>query len=520
MKKLILSAIFAVFAPVSHNLASCATLPPPLPPNVEQVLNAITASELKGDLSFLASDTLQGRFTPSPGLEVAAEFIAAKFRAAGLEPGGDHDYFQTAEMVDRRLPTMATNLTLFSGDRALTAPAAEITIDATSAAAHLDHVPVVFLASKDPALLKGSDLQGKAVVTAEADLAKLNGDDVRAERRKARAFDQAVAASGAVLNLTVVRNKRTFVVPPRLLFMEQAAGNRAASLSVHSEELAKSVADANHPPATLSVDIPAPIDNKVVVQNVIGVLRGSDPVLSKTAVLLTAHYDHIGTVETAGQMTMHAAGDSPDRIYNGANDDGSGTVSVMEIGHALAKLPHHPKRSIVFMTFFGEERGELGSQFYGKHPIFPIGQTVADVNLEQVGRTDSTVGRQLNNASITGFDYSDVTGYLIHAGERMGIKVYRDAEASDAYFTRSDNDALAEQGVPAHTLCVAFDYPDYHGLGDEWPKVDYENMAKVDRMVALALLDIANSEKAPEWNAQNPKTEHFRAARAVSQSAK
>jgi hypothetical protein len=104
----------------------------------------------------------------------------------------------------------------------------------------------------------------------------------------------------------------------------------------------------------------------------------------------------------------------------------------------------------------------------------------------------------------------------VRAGERVGIKVYRDTEASDAYFTRSDNDALAEQGVPAHSMCVAFDFPDYHGVGDEWQKVNYENMAKVDRMVLLALLNIANSEKAPEWNRNNPKTEHFRAARAAS----
>jgi hypothetical protein len=518
MKKLILLAYMAA---ISVQLTWPETpAPPPLPAGVERALAAVSAGELKGDLSFLASDTLQGRFTPSPGLEVAAEFIASKFRAAGLEPGGDHDYFQIAEMVDRRLPVMTGDLTLFTADRALVAPPAEMTVEATSQAAHLDHAPVVFFAAKDPALLKDVDLTGKAVVAVEADLQKLSGDQMRAERRKARAFDQAVASSGALLNLTILHNKRTFTGPPRLLFMEQAAAGRTPTLAVHSEELAKFVAEAGHQAATLSVDIPAPLDNKVIVKNVIGILRGSDPLLAKTAVLLTAHYDHIGTIETAGQMSMRAAADSPDRIYNGANDDGSGTVSVIEIARALAKIQPHPKRSIVFMTFFGEERGELGSQFYGKHPVFPIGQTVADVNLEQVGRTDSTVGRQLNNASVTGFDYSDVTGFLQRAGERVGIKVYRDAQASDAYFTRSDNDALAEQGVPAHTLCVAFDYPDYHGLGDEWPKVDYENMAKVDRMVLLALFDLANSEKAPEWNAQNPKTEHFRAARAASQGGR
>jgi hypothetical protein len=137
---------------------------------------------------------------------------------------------------------------------------------------------------------------------------------------------------------------------------------------------------------------------------------------------------------------------------------------------------------------------------------------VADVNLEQVGRTDSTNGRQVNDASLTGFDYSNVTKFFEQAGRETGVRVYMDKEASGPYFTRSDNAALAEAGVPAHSLTVAFDYPDYHGLGDRWQKIDYENMARVDRMIALGVLDIANSAKAPEWNAQNPKTLPFREA--------
>jgi len=490
---------------------------PPLPPNVQNALAAVTPDELKGDLSFLASDALQGRFTPSPGLDVAAEFIASKFRAAGLQPGGDHDYFQTAKMVDRHLPTITTNLTLFAGERTVVVLAKDITVESANQAAHLAHVPVVTFTTKDAALLKGLDLAGKAVISIEGDWQNSDADHMRAEYFKIRAFNQAVAASGALLNLTVLQHKRTFFGPPRLLFADEASAPAPPSLAVVSEELTKFVNTGAHVPITLSLEIPPPQDTQLIVKNVIGILRGSDPELSKTAVLLTAHYDHIGTIDTAKGLTVGAPADSTDRIYNGANDDGSGTVSVIEIARALAKLEPRPKRSIVFMTFFGEERGELGSQFYGKHPIFPIAQTVADLNLEQVGRTDGTNGPQLNNASVTGFDYSDVTNYLIEAGKSVGINVYRDAEASDAYFTRSDNDALAQQGVPAHTLCVAFDYPDYHGLGDEWQKIDYENMAKVDRAVLLALLDIANSEKPPIWNAQNPKTEPFRAAHDAAQ---
>jgi Zn-dependent M28 family amino/carboxypeptidase len=161
------------------------------------------------------------------------------------------------------------------------------------------------------------------------------------------------------------------------------------------------------------------------------------------------------------------------------------------------------------MTFFGEEKGLLGSRYYGRHPVFPIEKTVADVNLEQVGRTDSSEGPQLSNASMTGFDYSDVGKIFKAAGEMTGIDVYKHEQNSDPFFGRSDNQALADQGVPAHTLCTAFVYPDYHGAGDHWDKIDYQNMAKVDRMVALGLIMIANNAEEPKWNEENPKAARY-----------
>ena len=487
----------------------------PMPIAVRQALAAISADELKGNLSFLASDALQGRYTPSPGLDVAAEFIASKFRAAGLEPGGEHDYFQEAEMVDRRLPNLEKSLTVYVGDRKVRVPAADIALKASGQARRFDHIPVVILPEADANQLKGLDLKGKAVLVPDSDWDQSSGEERSVGFRKLRAFERAVASSGAAAAITIVRHKQ-MASPARLLFMDEAAAERTPALSIRSDELAKLVATLTREKMTLTAEIPGPNDTKAAVKNVIGILRGSDPVLSKTAVLLTAHYDHIGTVETAGPMSMHSSLNSADRIYNGANDDGSGTVSVIEVARALANIQPRPKRSIVFMAFFGEERGELGSQFYGKHPVFPVAKTVADLNLEQLGRTDSTNGLQTNNASVTGFDYSDVTGFLERAGARLGVRVYQDTDASDEYFTRSDNEALAEQGVPAHTIAVAFDFPDYHGVGDEWQKIDYENMAKVDRMVLLALFDIANSERAPNWNAQNPKTERFRNGRMSS----
>ena len=151
----------------------------------------------------------------------------------------------------------------------------------------------------------------------------------------------------------------------------------------------------------------------------------------------------------------------------------------------------------------------IGSEYYAHHPVFPLAKTVADLNLEQVGRTDSTEGPQISNGSLTGFDYSDLTGYVQRAGERTGIKIYKNARGSDDYFAASDNFSFAEAGVPAETLCVAFDYPDYHAVGDEWQKIDYDNMAKVDRAIALAMFLMADSEQPVRWNEGNPKTSPY-----------
>jgi Zn-dependent M28 family amino/carboxypeptidase len=264
---------------------------------------------------------------------------------------------------------------------------------------------------------------------------------------------------------------------------------------------------------TLSVRLAAPNDRKVVLKNVIGILRGSDPVLKNTCVLVTAHYDHIGTGDTAGPMAVSLPKDMSDWIYNGANDDGSGTVSVIEIARAMARLNPRPRRSIVFMTFFGEELGEVGAKFYASHPIFPPDKTVADLNLEQLGRTDSASGPQIGTVTMTGYGYSDLSKFLEQAGRETGIKIYEDKEDSDEYFVRSDNEALARIGIPAHTIAVAYEFPDYHAVGDEWQKIDYGNMAKVDRMIALAVWNLANSLTAPQWNADNPKAEPFRKVR-------
>ena len=329
-------------------LGAClwAAQPLGLTPEMRIVAGHITANSLRGDVSFLASDLLEGRDTPSRGLDIAGEYIASQFRRLGLEPAGDDGYSQTV------------------------------------------------------------------------------------------------------------------VLRPE---------------------------DADSPKS----------------RNVAGILRGSDPQLKDTYVILSAHYDHLGLAQSG-----------EDRVFNGANDDASGTASVLEAANALAALHPRPKRSILFILFCGEEKGLRGSRYYAAHPLVPLEKTIADLNLEQLGRTDAPEGPQLNSANVTGFDFSDMTPILVDAGRRVGIAVTKVAEASDKYFNRSDNGPLAKAGVPAHTLSVTYEFPDYHAVGDEWQKIDYDNMAKVDQAVGIAVLRLAQASTAPHWN------ESYPAAKAYAEAAK
>ncbi len=489
---------------------------PPLPAATQSALDSISAESLRGNLSFLASDALKGRFTPSPELDVAAEFIASQFRKAGLEPGGDQSYFQTARMVKRQFGRPGA-VTVSGGTKQWIFPPADVSVSSAQGAASVNDAPIRFVSAQDPALLSAINVEGHVVVTPRSASRGLEDYGFEDPPRKRHEFARLLEEKHAIALVVVSTRAHTAnsllfeadATEPAVPVLEVSGEAAAAWLAQLEKPLHKSA--ATHESSSderISFQLPAPHDETVVLKNVVGILRGSDPALRNTAVVLSAHYDHIGTSETAGRMAMTPA-TAEDRIYNGANDDASGTVSVIEVASALAKLRPRPRRSIVFVAFFGEEIGEYGSRWFASHPPFPAADTVADINLEQVGRTDSLKGPQVGTATVTGYDFSNVTGYLKRAGKFTGIKVYKDEQGSDPFFDRSDNAQLALKGIPAHTLSTAFEYPDYHGVGDEWQKIDYQNMAKVDRMVALAVLNLANSIEPPHWNTTNLKTEKY-----------
>ena len=134
-----------------------------------------------------------------------------------------------------------------------------------------------------------------------------------------------------------------------------------------------------------------------------------------------------------------------------------------------------------------------------RHPLVPIHRTVANLNLEQLGRTDSSDGPEIAAFAFTGEDYSDLPRIVAAAAKMQGVSTYH-KDTSDDYFDRSDNYSFAAAGIVAHTLVVAFEFPDYHEVGDEAKKIDYANLAKVDRGIAAGVLAVADAAAAPKWS--------------------
>ena len=478
--------------------------PAPLAPDRASALDRISVDSLKGHLSFLASDLLEGRDTPSRGLDLAAEYIAAQFRRAGLEAIGDEGYFQTANW-DYLEPDRDGFSFEITGEAATIKLGPEDVGLVRIRQFVIDGAPLIKVDFAGWEALKPEDLRGKAVLVEIPDprmvgpaarpalIAAIGKFNDRMDQLKPAlllGIRRGSTSPGLGLLIDPEAPERTVRWPvdvPALamadpavirLFDSFAAGPIAAKVSTHLGEFKK---------------------RPVKLRNVVGLLRGSDPALKETCVMVTAHYDHLG---------VHGA-QATDRIFNGANDDGSGAVSVIEIASSLASLKDRTRRSILFVTFFGEEKGLLGSSYYGRHPIFPVDKTVADVNLEQVGRTDDSEGPRVSKAALTGFGYSGVSTAFVLAGEAEGVEVVKHPRYSDAFFGRSDNQALADLGVPAHTLCVAFQFADYHGAADHWDKVDYANMAKIDRVVARTLLALADDPTEPKWDETNPRAAKY-----------
>jgi hypothetical protein len=418
----------------------------------------ITPESLRTNISWLASDERQGRLSPSPGLDASADYLAAQFRAAGLAPGGSGgSFFQIASFAQVTPNFEGFALSVETNGRSVAVPNVLVR---SIRALDFNSEPVVVWPS--------AEVAGRVVYAGRRSL-----DDAGLEALRAK------KPALILLSGTGSRQRST-----EAALMDPDPGI-APLVRVYSRA-AEEVLRGGH--ARLTLHLAAPARKDVKLRNVAGLLRGSDPALRNSYVIVSAHYDHMGT-KPPGQG---------DRIYNGANDDASGTASLIEIAKALAADPK-PKRSVLFLALFGEEEGLLGSEYYVRHPLVPIHQTVANLNLEQLGRTDSSDGPEISTFALTGENYSDLPRMVAGAAKTQGVSTYH-KDGSDDYFDRSDNYSFAAAGIVAHTLVVAFEFADYHEVSDEANKIDYANLAKVDRGIAAGVLAVANAAEAPKWS--------------------
>jgi hypothetical protein len=221
---------------------------------------------------------------------------------------------------------------------------------------------------------------------------------------------------------------------------------------------------------------------EVTDYNLIGLVRGSDPQMRDQAVVLGAHYDHVG-------VGKPVAGDS---IYNGADDDASGVAAVLAAAQALAKAP--PKRSVIFLLTSGEEFGVLGTQWYLTRPTFPLARTIADLQVEMVGRPDSLAGGA-GKLWLTGYERSTMGESFAKAG----LPIVADPRPDFRFFERSDNIVFALRGIPAHTLSSFSLHSDYHQPSDEVERIDFAHLAQAAEVVVRATRLLAD-QPAPRWH--------------------
>jgi len=215
--------------------------------------------------------------------------------------------------------------------------------------------------------------------------------------------------------------------------------------------------------------------------NVVGIIPGTDPELSGEAVVLGAHFDHVG-------VGLPVDGDS---IYNGADDDASGTVAVLEIARALVKSP--PKRTVVILLSTAEEMGLLGTRWYLEHPVVPLEQTVADFQIEMIARPDSLAGG-FGRGWLTGYERTTMGDQLAAAGS----PIVPDPRPEMRFFFRSDNLPFAVQGIPAHTLSSYNLHDDYHTPDDEVERADMAHMAALVDAAEQAVRFLADGP-TPSW---------------------
>ena len=521
---------------------------------------AIEVRDLREWLTYIASDDLKGRAVFSEGLGLAASYIENHLREWGVRPGGDHgSYLQTVRVVGVKA-TSHSSVTVEVGGERRTFPDGEGIRFPRNAGAKqqrkLDRVEFVGYGLDVPAThsadYRNKDVSGAAVIwlgtagpsAADRSMFRLlnNRNRYATEDRQAAAVIGAGPAPGAGRRggppPAPAAGAPDFTTTERLdhLVPPSATGNDAffdflfSRASVKYADL-KKLADAGQPLPAFRLDgvtITFDINNDYEVirtqltQNVVGIIDGADSQLKSTYVALGAHYDHIGYadgeltkqpeggVRRAGAPGVVTPGHEDDRIWNGADDDGSGTVTLMAMARAFA-LGQRPKRSLLFVWHAGEERGRWGSLYYVDHPTVDLDRVVAQLNIDMIGRNRDDKASDANTTYPVGSDRisTELDGIMQAANRSLGKPMTLDYELNDpsdpeSVYMRSDHYSYAAKGIPIIFFTDAL-HPDYHANTDEVSKIEFEKMARIGELIYSTASRVANLDHAPVRDRKGPQ---------------
>jgi hypothetical protein len=491
-----------------------AVVLPPVPSTVD----SITPGELRMHLQFLASEELGGRYTLSPNFAIAARYLAAHLEAYGYKGAGEHgNFLQTFQVVSAKPDTAKSSLELTFGGKAKSYHFGDFYIPAEGgngdAQGQVVFVgPGISSASQHRDDYAGVDIKGKIVLAVAGtptgvDISRLNENE----------HGQGAARAHGAVGILQLPPQRFLDLMKNKGFQERAASRETVRLAQGSdnslpvvtlgpalaEELLaafgmdlKSAYDTKQNTQAKKLDITAKMTvaqqlTRSTTQNVAGILEGSDPVLKHEYVVFSAHYDHLKT-SPAGE------------IYPGADDDGSGTTSVLAIAHAMSL--ERPKRSVLIMFHAGEELGLLGSEYNTDYaPVVPLKQMVADLNIDMIGRSKQPGDNAAQDEHLTDAN----TVYLV-GSNRISLELHQLSEETNAQFQkmkldyyyndpnnperiyfRSDHWNYAKHGIP---IIFYFDGTsvDYHRPTDTIDKIDFTKMTKVARLVFETGWRIAN----------------------------
>jgi hypothetical protein len=506
--------LFGIIAAAS--LATAANLPLP----TAEATSSITAVDLKKHLSFLASDELGGRYTLSPSNRVAARYLASQLEAYGFKGAArDGSFFQRVPLSYRNVDRTVSRVTLNIGGIKREFNYADAFLSDTPTDTNING-GLVFVGCGVSSPKNNYDdyerlkVKGKIVVIGSGTpepLKNIRLDD--SEKGATVAFSRGAIGVINIPNaqtlltwdqLKALQTVQQLGLPPRNIVAgknlpEITAGPElikaiGKTLGKESSDLIGSSNKIQPVDLGVSAEIRLRVDVKEAppAQNVVGVLAGADPKLKDEYVVLSAHYDHLKTSDKG-------------EVYHGADDDGSGTVSVLEIAQAFSLGPR-PTRSILVIFHTGEELGLFGSEYNTDYePVVPLNKLVADFNIDMVGRSrpagdDDPRDAQLtdkNSIYIIGADKLSTELHNISeetnlATSRMKFDyTYNDEKHPERFYYRSDHYNYAKHGIPIIFYFTGV-HRDYHKPSDVVEKIDFEKMERIDRMIFATGWRVAN----------------------------